>query len=76
MKVIAIVAPKNQRKRRMTHRPERPMTPAEVDQRDWAEIENIEKGGPIAIADYFVHNDKDVEHLYQQLDAILKEIEF
>jgi len=76
MTVVAIVTPKHLRYARMTNRPERPMTPQEIDQRDWAEIENIEKGGPIAIADYFIHNDGGVEQLHAQLDDILTQIEF
>lgn len=76
MTVVAVVTPKHLRKQRMAHRPERPMTSEEVDQRDWAEIENIEKGGPIAIADYFVHNDRDVDWLKQQLDTVIAEIKF
>ncbi len=72
MTVIAIVTPKHTRKQRMANRPERPMTSEEVDQRDWSEIENIEKGGPIAMADYFIHNDKDIENLKLQLDETLR----
>ena len=74
--VIAIVTPKNLRYRRMSKRPERPMQPNEVDQRDWSEIENLEKGGPIAIADYFVQNDGTLENLEKQVDKILEEIDF
>lgn len=73
---IAIVTPKHLRYQRMANRPERPMTSEEVEQRDWKEIEDVEKGGPIAIADYFVHNDRDLDNLHSQLDAILREIEF
>lgn len=76
MTVIAVVTPKHERKRRMEHRPERPMSAQEVDERDWAEIENLEKGGPIAIADYFVHNDKDLDWLHKQLDEVLGHIGF
>lgn len=76
MTVIAIVTPKHLRYRRMEQRAERPMTNQEVDERDWAEIENLEKGGPIAIADYFVHNDKDLASLHTQLDEILRHIGF
>ena len=74
--VIAVVTPKRLRKQRMAKRPERPMTSEEVDERDWAEIENLEKGGPIAIADYFIHNDKDVKNLQDQVDDTLKLIDF
>ena len=76
MTVIAIVTPKHERKTRMAKRPERPMTSQEVDERDWSEIENLEKGGPIAIADYFVHNDKDLDWLHSQMDDVLRHIEF
>lgn len=74
--VIAVVTPKHLRKQRMAKRPERPMTSQEVDERDWTEIENLEKGGPIAIADYFVHNDGDIKKMYTELDELLKKIEF
>lgn len=72
MTVIAIVTPKHERKKRMAKRPERPMSSEEVDKRDWTEIENLEKGGPIAIADYFVHNDRDLDWLHEQLDEVLR----
>lgn len=74
--VIAIVTPKHMRKTRMAKRPERPMSSDEVDQRDWAEIENLEKGGPIAIADYFIHNDSDLENLHKQIDSVLASLKF
>ena len=70
LSVIAIVTPKHLRYRRMMKRPERPMQPREVDKRDWSEIENLEKGGPIAIADYFVINDGTLEELHQKLNDI------
>lgn len=72
--VIAVVAPKLMRKQRMAKRSLRPLTSEQVDQRDWSEIENIEKGGPIAAADYFIQNDSIPESLYQQIDAILTEL--
>lgn len=74
--VVAVVTPKHLRKARMAVRSVRPLTAAEVDQRDWAEIENIEKGGPIAIADYYIMNDGDMEKLDHQIDDILKQINF
>lgn len=76
MTVVAIVTPKHLRKQRMASRPERPMTSEEVDERDWTEIENLEKGGPIAIADYFVHNDSDLDSLHTQVDSVLKDVGF
>ena len=74
--VIAIVTPKHLRYQRMIKRPERPMQPREVDQRDWSEIENLEKGGPIAIADYFIINDSDLTQLHQKIDAVTHDAHF
>jgi len=74
--VVAIVAPRHLRQNRMASRPVRPLTAAQLDQRDWAEIENIEKGGPIAIADHFIMNDKDLDNLHQQVDDACNHIEF
>lgn len=76
LSVVAIVAPKRLREHRMAERPIRPLTAAQLDQRDWAEIENLEKGGPIAIAEHFIMNDKDLDNLHQQVDDVCKEIEF
>jgi dephospho-CoA kinase len=74
--VIAIVTPKHARYARLADRPERPLNKKGVDDRDWAEIENLEKGGPIAIADFFLHNDGDIEKLHRDVDAIVSTIEF
>lgn len=74
--VAAIVAPRHLRHHRLAQRPVRPLTEAEAGQRDWAEIENLEKGGPIAIADYYLTNDKDLPHLHSQVDDVLKHIDF
>lgn len=74
--VVAVVAPRHMRQRRMASRPVRPLTPTQLDQRDWAEIENLEKGGPIAIADYYVVNDSSLEALHRQIDAVLSESNF
>lgn len=69
--VVAVVAPKELRHSRLTHRPVRPLTEQEAAGRDWAQIENLEAGGPIAVADYFVMNDGNVERFYKQIDDIV-----
>lgn len=74
--LIAVVTSKHLRKMRMATRPVRPLNSEEVDQRDWAEIENIEKGGPIAIADYFVSNNGSLDELHEQIDKTLDHIGF
>ena len=74
--VVAIVAPRRLRHRRLAQRPQRPFTAKEATERDWSEIENLEKGGPIAIADHFIINDSDLENLHLRIDEELAEIEF
>lgn len=76
LSVIAIVTPRRLRHRRLAVRPERPFTAQEATQRDWSEIENLEKGGPIAIADHFVINDGDLDALHEKIDTVLEDIEF
>ncbi len=74
--VVAVVAPKHLRHHRLSKRPVRPLTDAEANERDWAEIENLEKGGPIAIADYFLHNTHDLDYLHKQIDDVTAEVDF
>ena len=74
--VVAIVAPKRLRHRRLANRPERPFTEAEATQRDWSEIENLEKGGPIAIADHYIINDGNLDELHARIDDVVTAIEF
>jgi len=74
MVVVAIFAPRKLRYERLTNRPERPLTPEEAERRDWQEIETIEKGGPIALADYTLINDGDPSELLAKLDALLNEL--
>ena len=76
LEVVAIVAPRHVRHHRLTKRVERPYTIDEATKRDWAEIEHLEKGGPIAIADHYVINDSNLEHLYTQVDTVLEKIDF
>ncbi len=74
--VVAIVAPRKVRHRRLLTRPVHPYSQFEADQRDWAEIENLEKGGPIAIADHYIMNDGSLEELHAKVDQLLNKIEF
>ena len=74
--VAAVVAPKNLRHHRLTTRAIRPLTKEEANLRDWAEIENLEKGGPIAIADYYINNSADIEELHKKVDQLLDDIDF
>lgn len=75
MILIAIAAPRHLRHNRLAHRPTRPFTEAEVTAREYAEIENLEKGGPIANADYTIVNDSDPYTLLNNLENLLKDLE-
>ncbi len=81
--VIAVYAPPKTRHERLANRilekndksmRNRPMTREQAKSRDFAEIENIEKGGPIAMADYTLVNTKTVTELLKQLDSALKDM--
>ena len=71
LNIIAIVAPRRLRHRRLANRPERPFTENEALHRDYTEIENIEKGGPIAIADHYIINDTSLDDLHAKIENIL-----
>lgn len=52
----------------------RPMTEEQARSRDFAEIENIAKAGPIAMADFTLVNTTSLEDLKEQLENFLTEI--
>ncbi len=71
--IIAITAARRLRHNRLSNRPVRPLTEEEVTAREYAEIENIEKGGPIANADYTLVNDSTEQDMLSKLNTILKD---
>lgn len=71
MRTIAIVCDKNLRYDRLSKRDIRPFNNEEAKKRDITEIENIEKAGPIAYADYFIYNNGSIEEYYKRLDEII-----
>ena len=73
---VAVVVDKKIRYERVAIRPDRPFDSAAIRERDRSEIENLEKGGPIAAADYYILNNGTMEDITNRLDEILKEIEF
>ena len=81
---IAIYAPPSIRYQRLAERKltrkdkvarNRQYTAKEAESRDYAEIEKINKGGPIAIADYTILNIKSLMYFKRQLGKVYKEIE-
>ena len=69
--VIAVVTSRQTRHERLAKRPSRPLPESVATTRDYAEIENLEKGGPIANADYYLANEKTVQGLIHDLTNLL-----
>ena len=76
MTIVAIVAPKALRRKRLAERKDRPFNAQAAAERDRSEIENLEKGGPIAIADYYVDNSGTIEEFKQNFAALVDKIGF
>ena len=75
-KTIAVFAsPEIRFKRLKARKKERPMKDRkEFEKRDFTEIENIAKGGPIARADFMIINESDLKNLEKQVDYIIKKL--
>jgi len=72
--VIAVYASPQTRYERLSRREYRPLSPQEAAGRDKAEIENLNKGGPIAMADFTIINESTLDELKQQTEKILTHI--
>ena len=55
----------------MTGRLNRSLTSEEAASRDRAEIENINKGGPIAVADFTVINESSLQVLEEAVRKVI-----
>ncbi|MBZ0283799.1 MAG: AAA family ATPase [Anaerolineae bacterium] len=76
MIVVAIISARALRYQRLASRTERPLTAQEAETRDYQEIEALEKGGPIAIADYTLLNDGEPHQLLNALDGLIDQLGF
>lgn len=74
MVVVAIVSNRALRYHRLTNRVDRPLTVQEAETRDYQEIERLEKGGPIAIADYTLLNNGEEADLLKSLDVLVDQL--
>ncbi|MCX6718017.1 MAG: AAA family ATPase [Candidatus Staskawiczbacteria bacterium] len=84
MYVLAVYAPPKIRYERLAGRKTtetdkdkrfRPLTEEEAKKRDYAEIENIEKGGPIAMADFTIQNTGTMEDLKNNVKKVIELIQ-
>jgi len=69
--VVAVWASPEDRYKRLTGRKVRPLTLGEAIGRDRAEIENLNKGGPIAMADFTILNTGSMSDLKKQVERII-----
>lgn len=66
-KVMAIYASPQIRYQRLTDRPERPLDFEKAIKRDYAHIQNLEVGGPIALADVTIINQGNIKELHHKI---------
>lgn len=71
---LAIYASPKTRYKRLTTRKFRPLTNEKAQSRDYAQIENLSQGGPIAIADFTVINEGSKKDLENNLDKIYRSL--
>jgi len=69
--VVAVWASPATRHARLANRRERPLTCDEANSRDKSEIENVNKGGPISIADFTIVNEASMEELRKETERVL-----
>ena len=74
LNLVAVWSPPALRYKRLWERKVRPLSEDQARERDFAEIENVNKGGPIAMADYTLCNDSTLQSLKDQVANILKVI--
>ncbi len=69
--VVAVWASPRARYTRLARRLVRPLTLKEAAERDRTEIENINKGGPIAMADFTITNETSLADLRKATERII-----
>lgn len=74
LNVVAVWASPGLRYERLAVRGDRPLNAKEAAGRDKAEVENINKGGPISMADYTILNDASLKELEKRTKAVITAI--
>ena len=72
--MVAVWSSPRVRHTRLSRRPERSLTPEETASRDRAEIENTNKGGPIAVADFTILNESSLEDLRHEVNKVISKL--
>jgi len=74
IRLLCIYAPPILRHKRLSIRSIRPLTIQESESRDIAELQNLNKGGPIAYADYLIKNEGDEKEFQKELEKYYSSI--
>ena len=69
--VVGVWSSPQDRYRRLANRKVRPLILREAISRDRAEIENLNKGGPIAMADFTILNNGSMSDMKKQVERII-----
>lgn len=72
--VVAVWSSPKMRYARLSQRRNRRLTQRESISRDRAELENVNKGGPIAMADFAIINEASFESLKNEVKRIISEL--
>ena len=72
--VVAVWASPKTRHVRLTGRSNRRLTLEEAANRDRAEVENVNKGGPIAMADFTIINESSLKELKKEAKGIISRL--
>ena len=73
-RAVAVWASPATRYSRLARRKERPLTREEAAGRDKAEIENVNKGGPIAMADFTLINESSLSNLRNETEKVIEQL--
>ena len=74
LKLVAVYSSPKTRHIRLVGRQVRPLTNQEAADRDKSEIQNINKGGPIALADFTIINESSLQALQEQTERIIERL--
>ena len=72
--VVAVWASPKTRYARLAGRSNRRLTLEEAASRDRAEVENVNKGGPIAMADFTIINESSLKELKKEVKGIISRL--
>ena len=72
--LVAVWLSPGARYARLSSRLDRRLTAEEAASRDRAEVENVNKGGPIAMADFTIINESSLKDLKKEVKRIISEL--